>query len=188
MIAHALLRNVRQRMVERLNPRRSELAILLGGGSRIFHIIPSHQLGIVYLKQESGVNDGLVFRLHRVGNREKESSFGGVVLVDPPSNNGAGRDSRHECFFRLYPCIGSLQVFYVHLDCSLLLVGNRRRTSYVTPSRAIDRSEGLNSIVLVVEFLKCFFISTSHQGTLSLGNTLGKPTQALIDVARPARL
>ena len=65
---------------------RFKSSVLLGSGSRIFHIIPSHKLGIVYLKQESGVNDGLVFRLHRISNREKESFFGGVVFVDPPNN------------------------------------------------------------------------------------------------------
>ena len=133
MVAHALLGNVRERMVERLDARCGELAVLRGIGRRILHIVASHELWIVDLQQESGVDNRLVFSLHRVGNREQESLFGGVVLVNPPGNNGAGRHGRDECLLRFYPGAGGLQVFYVHLDLRLPLVEDRRIANHVGP-------------------------------------------------------
>src|ERR1700751_865617 len=50
LIAPAILWNVRQRMVERLDSRRGKLLVLLGSGRRISHVVASHQLWIVYLK------------------------------------------------------------------------------------------------------------------------------------------
>ena len=134
MVTHALLWNVRQRMVERLDSRGGELSVLPGIGRRIFHIVASDKLRIVDLQQESGVDDGFVFSLHGVGNREKESFFARIILVDPPGNNRAGRDSRDECLLGFYSGAGALQVFYVRLDCGLSRVQNRRIANYVGPA------------------------------------------------------
>src|SRR5262245_11976792 len=175
-------------MIKRFDSRRGELSVLLGIRRGIFHIVPSHKLRIVYLKQESAGNDSLVFRLHRLRDREKKSFFAGIEFVDPSSNNGARRHGRDECFLRSYPGGGGLQVLYVHLHCSLPRVGNRGIANKVSPPRAIYGSKGLDSIVLVVEFLECSFVSAFRQGTLSLGSTLGESTQPLVHVARPARL
>src|SRR5205823_5294241 len=46
MVAHALLWNVRERMVERLDARRGELSVSLSIGRRIFHIVVGHKLRI----------------------------------------------------------------------------------------------------------------------------------------------
>src|SRR5215510_13449487 len=120
-------------MIERFDSRRGERSVLLGIRRRIFHIVPSHKLRIVYLEQESAVNDSLVFRLHRLGDREQKSFFTVIVFVDPSSNNGARRHGRDEYFLRSYPGGGGLQVFYVHLHCGLPLVGDRRVTDDVSP-------------------------------------------------------
>src|SRR5215831_15755290 len=120
-------------MIERFDSRRGELSVLLGIRRRIFHIVPSHKLWIVYLKQEAAGNNGLVFRLHRLGDREKKSFFAAIVSVDPSSNNGARRHSGDECLLRSYPGSGGLQVFYVHLHCSLPSVGNRGIANKVSP-------------------------------------------------------
>src|SRR5215468_10258337 len=109
MVPDAVLWNIRQRMIERFDSRRGELSVFLGIRRRIFHIVPSYKLRIVYLKQESTVNDGLVFRLHRLGNREKKSFFAGIVFIDPSSNNGARRHGGDECLLRSYPSGGRLQ-------------------------------------------------------------------------------
>src|SRR5215510_15701650 len=119
MVPDAVLWNIRQRMIKRFDSRRGELSVLLGIRRRIFHIVASHELWIVYLKQEAAVNNSLVFRLHRLGDREQKSFFGGIVFVGPSSNNGARRHGRNECLLRSYPGGGRLQVFYVHLHCSL---------------------------------------------------------------------
>src|SRR5215475_3764449 len=88
MVPDAVLWNIRQRMIKRFDSRRGELSVLLGIRRRIFHIVPSHKLRIVYLKQEAAGNDGLVFRLHRLGDREKKSFFAGIVFIDPSSKSG----------------------------------------------------------------------------------------------------
>ena len=134
MVAHALLRNVRERMVERLDSRCGELSVLRGIGRRILHIVASHELRIVDLQHESGADNGLVFSLHRVGNREKKSFFAWVVLVDPPGNNRAGRHGRNECLLRCHSGAGGLQVFYVHLNCVLPFVEDRRVANHVGPA------------------------------------------------------
>src|SRR5499433_638975 len=133
MVPDAVLWNIRQRMIKRFDSSRGELSVLLGIRRRIFHIVPSHQLWIVYLKQEAAGNNSLVFRLHRLGDREKKSFFGGIVFIDPSSNNGDQRHGGDECLLRSYPGSGGLQVFYVHLHCSLPRVGNRGIANKVSP-------------------------------------------------------
>src|SRR5215813_5381879 len=133
MVPDAVLWNICQRMIKRFDSRRGELSVLLGIRRRIFHIVPSHKLWIVDLKQESAGNDSLVFRLHRLRDREQKSFFSGIVFVDPSSNNGARRHGRDECLLRSYPGGGRLQVFYVHLDCGLSLVRDWCVTDDVSP-------------------------------------------------------
>src|SRR5262244_1714668 len=133
MVPDAVLWNIRQRIMKRFDSRRGELSVLLGIRRRIFHIVPSHKLWIVYLKQESAGNDSLVFRLHRLRDREQKSFFAAIVFVDPSSNNGTRRHGRDECLLRSYPGGGGLQVFDVHLRCCLPLVRDRRVTGDVSP-------------------------------------------------------
>ena len=63
------------------------------------HELPAvRQIGIVDLKQETGVDDGLVFFVHGVGDGEQIGLVVWVVVVFHPVLDGAGRDGGKKCF------------------------------------------------------------------------------------------
>src|SRR5262249_50609599 len=67
MPAHALAGNATQRMVERRDPLLGPLADLLDAAVGAERVVGG-DAGIVDLQQQPGVDDGLVFLVHRVGD------------------------------------------------------------------------------------------------------------------------
>ncbi len=56
------------------------------------------EIGVVDLEDEAGVDDGLVFLAHGVGDGENVFLVRLVVLVDQPVLDRAGGDGGHEAF------------------------------------------------------------------------------------------
>ena len=107
--AHAVLRNAAQRVVHRLDPQRDELAAVLDRGVARAIVVRRHAR-IVDLEQEAGVDDRLVFLVHRVGERGEILLVGRVVPVLVVELEIGRRDRGDERLLRLHAVERRLQV------------------------------------------------------------------------------
>src|SRR4029450_1868769 len=88
--------------------------------------MPAHgQVGRVDLEEEPGLDDGVIFLLHHVCDREQESFFVLVVLVDHILGQGARRNSREERLDRLDCLKCRLKVVDLRLHRGLVLPPDR---------------------------------------------------------------
>ena len=96
--ADAVFRNAAQRVVQRLDAQRDELAAVLDRGVERAVVVRRHAR-IVDLQQEAGVDDRHVFLAHRVGERREILLVGGVVAVLVVELEVGRRDRGDEGFF-----------------------------------------------------------------------------------------
>ena len=100
MKANFVGRDISQAVIERVDAQLGVLAILRHGHAR--HELPAvRQVGVVDLKQEAGVDDGLVLFVHGVGDGEQIGFIVGVIVVLHPMFDGAGRDGGEKCLLVL---------------------------------------------------------------------------------------
>ena len=96
VIADALLRDARERVVERLDAQRRPAPVVVDRAAdcedRVV-LVQEHR--VVDLEQEAGVDDRPVLLVQRIRDREDELLFGRVVLVAQPVD-ARGRDDWQE--------------------------------------------------------------------------------------------
>ena len=95
VVAHAVLGNAGQRVVESVEVARLHLAILLERGRRDQHVPRLTEARIVDLQDEPGVDDGSIFRAQRLGDGEDVGFLGRVVAILAAADHGRG-DGGHE--------------------------------------------------------------------------------------------
>ena len=97
--AHALRRNAAQRVVDRLDAQRDELAAILDRGVYGAVVVRRHAR-IVDLQQEARIDDRLVFDAHRVAERHQILLVGRVIAVLVIELEVRRRDRGHEALAR----------------------------------------------------------------------------------------
>ena len=113
MHAHALGRNIGDRVVQRGDVDRDDLAEVLDAFVEVDHVAEHREIRAIELENESGIDDRLVFALHHLGEREDIFLFGLVVGILEIARDLAGRGRGHEKFLGLgilHHGLGSLDV------------------------------------------------------------------------------
>ena len=127
VIAHPVLGQPRQRVVDGLHPQRGEVPVFLNGRRRIRHTVLGNHSGVIDLQDEPGLDDGAVLLLHGVGDGEQVLLLGGVILVSALQFDGSRRTRGDERFVGIHRRQRRLEVVDVLLHRRLALVGDGGR-------------------------------------------------------------
>ncbi len=134
MIAHPVLADAAQGVVERLHPDPGVAAVLLQRRLRNEGRPGVRQARIVDLEDQPRIDDGQVFGPHHLREREHEVLVGGVVFVEDEMVDPSRRDGREERV-RLAACQGRLEAFDLGLQHVQALVAQRRGADDATGPR-----------------------------------------------------
>src|SRR5262245_44672191 len=115
MQAHAVGRDVAQRVVERLHVGRRDLHELGVAQSREGQVSPHGQVRAIDLEHEAGPVDRVVLLLHHVDEPRQVGLPTRVILVSQEVSDDAGRGGRHEGLGRLDLFQGCSQILDVLL-------------------------------------------------------------------------
>ena len=96
VIAHALLGNAGERVVDGIDAPPGELAIGRDRGFGLQHVPPVGQARVIDLQDETGRHHRPVFLAQCVGQGEQEFVLGLVVFVEDEVVEPAGRQNRDE--------------------------------------------------------------------------------------------
>jgi hypothetical protein len=97
--AHPVLRHVLKRVVQRLDMGGRDLHELLVGQVREQHVAAEREVGAIELQVEASGHDGLVFLLHRIGERGEIGLPRRVVIILQEQADNAGACGVHEAPF-----------------------------------------------------------------------------------------
>ena len=124
VVAHPVLRDPLQRVVESVDPKLAPSSVVLGTG---LHQVVVHvrQHGVVHLDQQPGLHDRPVLVSEGVGDGVDVLALARVVLVDAVVRRRGRRDDRQERLGHLDVLQRSLEVGDVALHGSLALIGDR---------------------------------------------------------------
>src|SRR5262245_19563474 len=123
VVAYALLRDTGQGMSERVDVPGLHASIFLQRGSWNHHVPCFAQPWIIDLQDEPSVDDGTIFGLHGLGNREHVFFFGGVVLVLASADHPR-RDSGHKGLLHIDVLHGGLEGGEFSLQQRLAPIGD----------------------------------------------------------------
>ena len=124
--AHAILGDAAQCMIDRLDPQSDELAAVVDRGIDRAVVMRRHAR-IVDLQQEAGVDNRLVFYVHRICERRQILFVRGVISIFVVKLEIGRRDRRHERFLGRSVRQGAFQVFDIIRELFLTNVGNCTR-------------------------------------------------------------
>ena len=102
VVAHAILGDALERVVERFDEFGEPAPILLEGRRRNHAVIGRGRARIVDLQDEAGVDDRPVFGAHRRGDRGEPLLLALVVFILAVRQHARRRDHRHESLFHLH--------------------------------------------------------------------------------------
>ena len=137
MIAHPLLRNTVERVVERFHVQAEPVAEVLHGGRRHHPVIGDRGARVVDLNQKAGIGDGPVFDPHRVGDGENQLFLALVVLVPAVGDDARRRRDRQEPFRDIDFGERRLEVPDVAQEGVMAGIGDGRDADrFVLPARA----------------------------------------------------
>jgi hypothetical protein len=101
-------------------------AVLLQALGRHHPVVADRGAGIVELNQESGIDDRLVFGVHRLGDRLLQIIVAGVMFVLAIGDHARRRRHREKSLFHVDAAQGLLEVVDVLLQLGLAGIGDRR--------------------------------------------------------------
>jgi hypothetical protein len=96
VIAHPLLGDAGERVVDRLDVHRHPVAVVGEARRRHHPVVGDRETRVVELHIEAGVDDRAVFRAHRIGDRVEQLLVGLVVFVPAVGDHARGRGDRQE--------------------------------------------------------------------------------------------
>jgi hypothetical protein len=114
VVAHAVLGNAGQGVVEGVEVPGLRLSVLLERRSRDQHVPRLAQPGIVDLEDEAGIDDGPVLGLEGLGDREHVGVLGRIVAILAAADHGR-RDGGHEG-------LGDAEALQGRLECGEVLL------------------------------------------------------------------
>jgi hypothetical protein len=106
-------RDVRDRMIERLDVQARALAELGEVQVRVLDVPAHGEIGTIDLQHDAGLGDGLVFVPHRLRDREQVGLVVLVVVVAEEQRHHAGRGRAHERPGGLLVRQRGLEVFHI---------------------------------------------------------------------------
>ncbi len=137
--AQLLGRNVRERVVERLDVQPRLLAEFLERKVRVLDVPAHAEVGAVDLQDDAGLCHRFILVAHRLGDREKIGFLARVVVVpeEEPDHSGGGR--AHEHFLHVHFRCRRLEIVDVVPRCLCVAHADRR----IAPRGLAARAPGI---------------------------------------------
>ena len=132
MKTDTILGNSPQRIVDRLDPCRDELTAFLDAGAGRAVIMRRHAR-VVDLQDETGIDDRLVFLMHRVTKRREILFAGPVEFIAMIELEIRRRDRRHESLLGRHLLKRRLQPVDVGLEIGMPGIVDRTGTAHPHP-------------------------------------------------------
>src|SRR5688572_7314185 len=185
MIADAISRNVRQRVIGRFDPRFTKFLKFLQIDVRQQLVPTRGNPRIVQLDQKAGVDDRLVFLLERLRYCVKVGFLTRVVLVAAVGLHGDRRSHRHERVRHPYASKRRLEIVDIDLEESQI-VSDRSRAH---PFRAHRTVRLRKAVILAIEVGKIPAVfAPRYAGLAGVARPSFKSAKPFIDISREARL
>ena len=183
MVADAISRNVRQRVVGRLNPYFTK-------SLKFFQIDVGQQLvptrgnpWIVQLDQEAGVGNRPILLLERVRDGVKVGFLTRVVLVLAVRLHRNRRRHRHERFCHAYARERCLEIGDIDFE-ETLIIGDRSSAHPLHAGRAVGLRE---AVILSIEVGEVSAVlAPRYAGLAGITRPAFESAQPFIDVSREA--